>query len=90
MVRRTGGIVNHRTPNLGSDLPPVRSLSSAAIDRLDDIDGIRWLNVVVGLEITGGACQAIQVVDFAPRVALGESSTHGVNLRQRAQPAPPP
>ena len=37
----------------------------------------------MGLGIVGGACQAKQFVDLAPRVALSESSAHG------NQPIPP-
>jgi hypothetical protein len=90
-VERRRQLLQGLFPPIGNEPPAHRhELGAAAIDRLDDIHGIRWRNVVVRLEITGGACQAIQVVEFAPRVALGESSAHGVNLRLRERPAPLP
>ena len=48
----------------------------ATIGELHDINGIGWSDVVVRLQIASGAREAVQVVDFAPRVALGEATAH--------------
>ncbi len=39
-----------------------------------DLDGVRWRDVVMGLEIASGAREVVQVVNVAPSVALGEAS----------------
>jgi len=64
--------------------PPVRNetpahwhqFRGATIGELHDINGIGWSDVVVRLQIASGAREAVQVVDFAPRVALGEATAH--------------
>jgi hypothetical protein len=38
----------------------------------------------VSLQITGGACEVIQLVDFAPCVTLSKSSAHGERLSPKA------
>ena len=44
-------------------------------------------NVVMGLEIPGIACEIVEVLDFAPRIALGKSSAHSNHLYRAPQVA---
>src|ERR1700730_10440380 len=68
--------------------PPVRNetpahwrqFRGATIGELHDIDRIGWSDVVVRLQISSGAREVVEIMDFAPRVALGETSAHGRRL----------
>ena len=62
----------------GGNEPPAHrhKFGSAALARFHDIDGIGRGYIVVRLQIAGGAREAVQVMDFAPCVALAEASTH--------------
>jgi hypothetical protein len=55
------------------------------VGKLHGIDSIGWSHVVVRLQISRGAREVVQFVDFAPSVALGEaSSAHDVQLTTNA------
>src|SRR5262249_42149738 len=64
-------------PPPGNEPPAHRhKLGYAAIGRPHHVHGVGRGDVVVGLEIAGGAREAVKVVNFAPRVALCEASAH--------------
>jgi hypothetical protein len=71
--------LRHRLfPPVGNETPAHRhQFHGATIGELDDIDGVGGSDVVVGLQIASGAREAVQLVDFAPRIALGEASAPG-------------
>ena len=53
--------------------------------RPHDLDSVGRRDVVVGLKIASGAREVVRVVDFAPRLALGEASAHGDQPVMRGQ-----
>src|ERR1700730_108803 len=55
------------------------------IGELHDISGIGWSDVVVGLQISSGAREAVEIVDFASSITLSKSSTRDVQLSRPAK-----
>jgi hypothetical protein len=65
-------------PQVRNEAPAHRhKLVSATVTRPHDLDSVGQSDVVVGLKIASGARVVVQVVDLAPRVALGEASAYG-------------
>jgi hypothetical protein len=71
--------------------PPAHrhELGSTTIGKPHHLDGVGRGDVVAGLQIAGGAGEVIQIVDFAPRVALGEASAHNAATYGKADAVTP-
>src|SRR5216684_590653 len=73
-------------PPRWNESPPHRHKAvGAVVGRPHDVDGIGWRDVVVGLQIAGSAHEAVELLDFAPGVALRESSAHGITITCNAR-----
>src|SRR6266849_2619835 len=74
-------ILNGLFPPRWNESPPHWHKAIGVVaGRLHDVDGVGWRDVVVGLQVAGSAHQAIQVLNFAPSVALRESSAHSITI----------